>query len=342
MIGLFSIPASAAIFALVGSGVAHHHGLDFRRQPDSIAQWPLWLQSCFDSRCASAASSTRPSWRVTLYALLGTIFTVIVQAALDTRGRRRIGIPTFTAPFVFATWLFLLPKAKLKPHPHEEIKGGLSASSRAPGGPGPAADLSRATVWLRSPVRFTLRSIRMDTVFRVAAVIIGALGVFYYFRSIVRVMLINRREHDFVEICSPAPTAVSFIHSLIGNDSDYARTQRLQAWVLPIFHLHLRRVLVPSCTDVLHLHSLGAQAGAGLSGRLSAPAARPSARSAIRHRRIFSVSISRSSKPALGSPLSSSCSPSFRATRAAVQVRERKVGWLYARTGQPSDHVQPA
>ena len=37
------------------------------------------------------------------------------------------GIPTFTAPFVFATWLFLLPKADLQPHPHAPIKDGVLA-----------------------------------------------------------------------------------------------------------------------------------------------------------------------------------------------------------------------
>ena len=65
-----------------------------------------------------------PSGRVALYALLGTIFTVIVQAAMDA-ALAPLGIPTFTAPFVFATWLFLLPKADLKPHPHDRIENGI-------------------------------------------------------------------------------------------------------------------------------------------------------------------------------------------------------------------------
>jgi len=74
----------------------------------------------------------KPSWRVFLYTLLGTIFTVIVQGAMDA-SLTPIGIPTFTAPFVFTTWLFLLPKADLKPHPHELIKNGvLSRDSDAP------------------------------------------------------------------------------------------------------------------------------------------------------------------------------------------------------------------
>lgn len=65
-----------------------------------------------------------PSARVITFALLGTIFTVLVQGAMDA-AVAPIGIPTFTAPFVFVTWLFLLPKADLKPHPHGRIQGGL-------------------------------------------------------------------------------------------------------------------------------------------------------------------------------------------------------------------------
>jgi len=76
----------------------------------------------------------KPAWRVLLFALLGTIFTVIVQGALDG-ALAPLGIPTFTAPFVFATWLFLLPKQKLQPHPHEPIKDGLVTESRS----GPAS-----------------------------------------------------------------------------------------------------------------------------------------------------------------------------------------------------------
>ncbi len=71
----------------------------------------------------------KPAWRVMLFALLGTIFTVMVQGALDG-ALAPLGIPTFTAPFVFATWLFLLPKEKLQPHPHAPIKNGVVGGSK--------------------------------------------------------------------------------------------------------------------------------------------------------------------------------------------------------------------
>lgn len=66
----------------------------------------------------------KPSWRVALFTLLGTVFTVIAQGALDA-AVAPTGVPTFTAAFVFVTWLFLLPKVNLEPHRHEPLKDGI-------------------------------------------------------------------------------------------------------------------------------------------------------------------------------------------------------------------------
>ncbi|NJC71339.1 urea transporter [Planosporangium thailandense] len=61
-----------------------------------------------------------PSRRLVLYALFGIVFTVVIQAALGT-ALAPVGIPALTAPFVFATWLFLLPKRDLVPTAHREL-----------------------------------------------------------------------------------------------------------------------------------------------------------------------------------------------------------------------------
>ena len=53
-----------------------------------------------------------PSTAATLYAILATIFTVIVQAALNT-AMCPLGIPALTFPYVLTTWLFSAPKADL-------------------------------------------------------------------------------------------------------------------------------------------------------------------------------------------------------------------------------------
>jgi urea transporter len=53
-----------------------------------------------------------PSVRVALYAALATVFTVIVQAAMNV-AFAPLGIPALTAPFVLTSWLFLLPRQHL-------------------------------------------------------------------------------------------------------------------------------------------------------------------------------------------------------------------------------------
>lgn len=172
----------------------------------------------------------------------------------------------------------------------------------------------------------------MDTVFRVVAVIIGALGLYFYFRSIVRVMLINRREPDLVEIGARS-AAVSFVYSLIGNDSDYARTQRLQAWIFPVFificvvcwfllvqmsftFILWGLMLEPGFLEDLSssgsaLSTLGYKTPSHLLGQYLA---------------IFEAGIGLAVVILLFTFV-----PGY---QAAVQVRERKVGWLYARTGR--------
>jgi len=50
-----------------------------------------------------------PSVRVLAYAALGTVFTVIVQGALNV-AVAPWGISALTAPFVLVSWLFLLPR----------------------------------------------------------------------------------------------------------------------------------------------------------------------------------------------------------------------------------------
>lgn len=51
----------------------------------------------------------RPGLPVAAYAALGTIFTVIAQAAFNV-ALAPLAIPALTGPFVLVTWLFLLPR----------------------------------------------------------------------------------------------------------------------------------------------------------------------------------------------------------------------------------------
>lgn len=102
----------AAAGAVVATAVAVGFGAP-------SVQSGLWGYSAVLTAVALGCTFYQPAPRVLLYALLGTVFTVLVQAALDTAAAP-FGVPTFTAPFVVATWLFLLPKRDLVPTPHHQ------------------------------------------------------------------------------------------------------------------------------------------------------------------------------------------------------------------------------
>ena len=100
----------AAIFALVGTAVGLLIALLFGASAHSIGNG-LYGFSAVLTAIALGSVFYAPSAKVILYTIAGVIVTVIVQAALTT-ALSPIGIPIYTAPFVFATWLFLLPKVK--------------------------------------------------------------------------------------------------------------------------------------------------------------------------------------------------------------------------------------
>jgi urea transporter len=54
----------------------------------------------------------QPGLRVAVYAALGTVFTVVAQAAFNV-ALTPIAIPALTGPFVLVTWMFLLPRLAL-------------------------------------------------------------------------------------------------------------------------------------------------------------------------------------------------------------------------------------
>ena len=60
-----------------------------------------------------------PSGAATVYAIAGTVFTVIVQGALNSL-MTPWGIPTLTLPYVLTMWLFMLAKAGVAPVAHHE------------------------------------------------------------------------------------------------------------------------------------------------------------------------------------------------------------------------------
>jgi urea transporter len=122
LVALAVSSVSAAVAALVGAGIATALALAVGANPQLVAAG-LFGFSPVLTAIAIATVFYSPGPRVIGYAIAGTLFTVFVQAALDV-AISPFGIPTLTAPFVLAAWLFLLPRRSFAPVPHQVGDGG--------------------------------------------------------------------------------------------------------------------------------------------------------------------------------------------------------------------------
>lgn len=113
LLGLAGSSLPAAVFAWGGSLTAVAVAVFLGADGPSI-QAGLFQFSAVLTAVGLGTTFYRPSFRVILYTLLGTVFTVVAQGAMDT-ALAPLGIPTLTFPFVLAAWLFLLPNVHLMP-----------------------------------------------------------------------------------------------------------------------------------------------------------------------------------------------------------------------------------
>jgi urea transporter len=109
----------AALFAVIGSAIALMGSLILGADQGSVSAG-LFGFSAVLTAIALGATFYPFSPRMLFVTIVATIFTVVVQGALDTVVTP-FGIPTFTAPFVFVTWIFLLPHLKFAPVLHKEL-----------------------------------------------------------------------------------------------------------------------------------------------------------------------------------------------------------------------------
>ena len=106
--GLAVSSVAAAVFALGGAVLAVIAAHLLGGESELISAGLLGFSPVLTA-IALGTVFYRPSARVVAYAALGTVFTVIVQGAMNV-AFTPLGIPALTAPFVLASWLFLLPK----------------------------------------------------------------------------------------------------------------------------------------------------------------------------------------------------------------------------------------
>ena len=103
----------ATVFALGGSVLAIVTATVLQAEHASVNNG-LYAFSAVLTAIALGSTFNKPSWRVLIYTLIGVIFTVFVQGALNTV-LAPVGIPTLTMPFVLASWLFLVPNKDVMP-----------------------------------------------------------------------------------------------------------------------------------------------------------------------------------------------------------------------------------
>ncbi len=120
VVGIAYASARAALFALGGSAVAIITSLALGADGADLARGLLGFSPVLTS-LALGAVYLRPSPRVTIYALFGTVFCVIIQGALGVL-LRPYGIPTLTMPYVLTMWLFTLSKSDVALVSHSEPK----------------------------------------------------------------------------------------------------------------------------------------------------------------------------------------------------------------------------
>lgn len=108
--GLAVSSRRAALLALAGSAVAALVAVASGASVSSI-EAGLFGFSPVLTAIALGSTFAAPSGRNLLHALLGTVFTVFTQAALND-ALQPIALPALTAPFVLVTWLFLAGRPK--------------------------------------------------------------------------------------------------------------------------------------------------------------------------------------------------------------------------------------
>jgi len=109
--GLAVSSLPAALFALGGAMLAVISAHLLGAESDLVSAGLLGFSPVLTAITVGTVFYT-PGLRVALYAALATLFTVVVQAAMNV-AFAPLGVPALTAPFVLTAWLFLLPRQHL-------------------------------------------------------------------------------------------------------------------------------------------------------------------------------------------------------------------------------------
>lgn len=118
LLGLAYANGWSAFWAAVGSALALGVALLFGCGGSEVAQGLYGFSSVLTG-VALGAIFYPPSWRSALWALVGVVATLFVQAAMNV-ALMPLGLPALTFPFCLTSWLFLLPMLRLSRERHAD------------------------------------------------------------------------------------------------------------------------------------------------------------------------------------------------------------------------------
>lgn len=101
----------AALWAMIASAISLALAFLFQAEPTNISSG-LFGFSPVLTGIAFGCTFFNPGWKSALWTITAVIATFFIQAAMDVLFQSW-EIPTLTAPFCIATWLFLLPLYRL-------------------------------------------------------------------------------------------------------------------------------------------------------------------------------------------------------------------------------------
>lgn len=108
--GLLIASPLSALWAVIGSAGGAALALLFGAPTEAIAHGMYGFSPTLTA-IALGAIFLRPSFRTIIWALVGIVGTFFVQASMNVL-LAPVGLPSLTAPFCIATWLFILPTFK--------------------------------------------------------------------------------------------------------------------------------------------------------------------------------------------------------------------------------------
>ena len=111
LIGLLIACPAAALWAVIGSAGGAALALLFGAPTEAIAHGMYGFSPVLTAIALGAPFYRRTLWHTIIWALVGVVGTVFVQASMNVL-LSPVGLPSLTAPFCIATWLFMLPTIK--------------------------------------------------------------------------------------------------------------------------------------------------------------------------------------------------------------------------------------